>query len=138
MTGRPYSPETRAADVQRAIEVLLRQAAAAQINFDAALHSRLAVAVRVRHAAYRELFTAHWSLNRIGRAFGVSHSVVLKALRKVRACPACGEKYEKTTDAPVVWTAGVATSRAYHHAGAMCFVQTAWVNRGEESPAGAA
>lgn len=122
--------------IRIARETLRRHADARDIEFNAAVSSRVDVAVQVRHAAWRELYEAGWPLNRIGRAFGTSHSVVLKALRKTRHCPACGEKFERTTEAPRIWTCGVATHRAYHHAGAVCVVQTAWVHRGEEAPVG--
>lgn len=112
-----------------------------RVELAEALYLRTPAAVRARHATWRELRHTHsWSLPRIARVFGVDHTTVLAAVRKCPkdGCPACGEAFTKTTVAPVTWVAGVATSRAYHHAGgAMCFVQVAWVDRGADAPRGA-
>lgn len=112
-----------------------------RVELAEALYLRTPKAVAARHATWRELRHTHsWSLPRIARAFAVDHTTVLAALRKhpPGGCPACGETFTKSSDAPVTYVAGVATSRAYHHAGgAMCFVQVAWVDRGADAPRGA-
>jgi hypothetical protein len=124
-------------DSQTARRLAAEHAKRHRVELAEALYLRTPAAVAARHATWRELRHTHsWSLPRIARVFGCDHTTVLAALRKhlKDGCPACGEKFDRYTDAPLTYVAGVATSRAYHHAGAMCIVQTAWVNRGEESP----
>lgn len=50
-------------------------------------------------------------------------------------CPICGDAVERVSEAPVIWCCGVATSRAYHHAGRVCVRQERWATRGEEDAA---
>lgn len=50
----------------------------------------------------------------------------------IDACPSCGEPFTRTTTAPILWCAGVATSHAYHHEGRVCVVPGRWVTSGEE------
>ena len=47
------------------------------------------------------------------------------------ACPSCGEPFTRTTTAPVIWCAGVATSHAYHHKAGICVVPGRWVTVGD-------
>jgi len=127
-------------DSQTARRLAAEHAKRHRVELAEALYLRTPAAVKARHATWRELrHVLGWSLPRIARVFGCDHTTVLAALRKhpKDGCPACGEAFTKTTNKPRVMTCGVATSRAYHHAGgAMCFVQVAWVERGAESPVG--
>src|SRR5690606_207478 len=102
-----------------------------------ALESQVREVVAVRHAAWRELYLAPhaWAKHRIARAFGVDHSTVFYAMRKLGAeqggCAVCGKVYERATMAAGVMICGVGTSLAYHHKGSVCVQQVAFTLRGE-------
>lgn len=51
-------------------------------------------------------------------------------------CPICGAPVDRVTEGFVIWTCGVATSRAYHHEAtrSACTRQEHWAPLGEEAP----